>query len=100
MNGIHIKLTEAQKTALETAGVFEEPLDEDDRVLALAIQGEYLVTNEPQKLAGLMYELSNAADDHAEQRAPCDDATLRRAYRADCQVFLRLARKLMCQVQL
>jgi hypothetical protein len=91
---VRIKLSAAQLQALETAGVFEEPLDADDETLAAAIQGHELVTREPDQIGWLIVALSDGADDYAEQRCPCPTAELRRLYRGDCQTFLRLARKL------
>jgi hypothetical protein len=105
MSQIRIKLTDAQLLALDTAGAFEEPLDERDEVLAAAIQLDYLVTDEPKKLACIILELSNEADDRAENRNYDFnhlDAGDRRMYRTDRDVFSRLARKLdrRAQVQL
>jgi len=97
MSQIRIKLTDAQLVALGTAGAFEEPLDERDEVLAAAIQLDYLVSDEPEKLACIIWELSNEADDRAANRNYDFnhlDAAGRRMYRTDRDVFSRLARKL------
>lgn len=91
---IRINLSPAQLLALETAGTFEEPLDEDDEILRAAIRGRQLVTRDRHQIARLVFDLSNRADDYAQKRGPRTDADQRRMYRADCQTFLRLARKL------
>ena len=67
MSDIRIKLTAAQLLALETAGVFEEPLDEDDAWLSAAIQEGYLLTGDPQRLSGMLRNMSSNADDYAEK---------------------------------
>lgn len=56
-----IKLTDAQFTALETAGVFEQPLDDDDAFLQSAIVGRRIQTGE--RVARLICNLSNDCDD-------------------------------------
>jgi hypothetical protein len=94
-----ISLSPAQLLALETAGVFEEPLDEDDEILRAAIRDDQLVTRDPHQIARLVYQLSDGADDYARKRGPRTDAHQRRMYRADCQTFLRLARKLSALAQ-
>lgn len=97
MSRVSIKLTEAQLTALDTAGAFEEPLDESDVILAAALQ-DYgtLTTDDPDRLANIIGELSNAADDQGDRdgRNRDPDPFMRKAYRADCQVFHRLACRL------
>jgi hypothetical protein len=90
MMDIRIKLTSAQILVLETAGVFEEPLDEDDKWLSAAVQDGYLVTGDPQRLWRMLRNLSSNADDYACKRGPRLDADARRMYRYDRDVLSRL----------
>ena len=97
MSRFSMKLTEAQLTALDTAGAFEEPLDADDETLAAALK-DYgtLTTDDPDRLANIIGELSNGADDRGDRdgRNRDPDPFMRQAYRTDCQVFHRLAVRL------
>lgn len=96
-----MKLTDAQITALDTAGAFEEPLDADDELLAaaLATPGR-LETDDPATIARIIGDLSNGADArgsgvYGNGRGGADPVVeLRAAYRHDCQVFLRLASRI------
>jgi hypothetical protein len=91
---LRIKLSNAQLAALDTAGAFEEPLDERDNVLTAAIHGNYLVTSDPSTLSRIIRDLGNEADDRAENRNYDFNhlsASERRMYRTDRDVFCRLA---------
>jgi len=96
-----MKLTEAQITALDTAGAFEEPIDDADELLgaALATPGR-LETDDPEAIARIIDELSNAADVrgsgvYGNGKGGADpNVELRAAYRKDCQVFMRLSKRL------
>lgn len=98
---VSIKLTSAQITALDTAGAFEDPLDAADEMLAAALSTPgRLETDDPASIANIISYLSNGADArgsgiYGNGKGGVDPVVeLRQAYRQDCQVFMRLARKI------
>ena len=86
------KLTDAQMTALETAGIFDCPHGDDEIALFNAISGNRLTTDDPEYMACIVCDLSNRADELAEiefrgtDRAPM--------YRKDARVLANLMTKL------
>ena len=90
---IDIKLTTAQLDALEIAGAFEEPIDEDGEFLAASISDGRIATTDPARMFSILMDLGNGADDFCEGRAPCDDAILKRMYKSHRDIFYRLAQK-------
>ncbi len=92
---IDLKLTTAQLDALEIAGAFEEPIDEDDEFLAASISDGRIVTTDPTRLSSILLDLGNGADDFCEGRAPCDEPVLKRMYKSHRDIFYRLAKKML-----
>ena len=87
-----IKLTDAQMTALETAGIFECPHGDDEIALCNAIgDGGKLATDDPDYIACIVCELSNQADELAGMT---DDAERRAMYRKDSRVLTNLMIKI------
>ena len=86
------KLTEAQMTALETAGIFDCPHGDDEIALFNAIDGSKLVTDDPEYMACIVCDLSNHADELAEIEFRGDDRAA--MYRKDSRVLANLMAKL------
>jgi hypothetical protein len=90
---VRIKLSASQLDALEIAGAFEEPMDEDDALLLGSVRGSELVTSSPATLARIICDLGNGADACCEDGI-CDDTVLRRGYRRDRASLQLLSHKL------
>lgn len=106
MSRVSIKLTEAQITALDTAGAFEEPFDAADEILLASLKTRVrLETDDPEAIARIIDNLCNGADTlgsgvYGNGKGGADpNVELRAAYRNDCQVFMRLSRRIRRSVR-
>jgi hypothetical protein len=85
----NVTVTEAQMTALETAGIFECAESEAEVAIAAALNGNKLRFADPAQMAGYVCEISNHADDLAE-RDFRDCPERRSMYAKDARVLCNL----------
>lgn len=58
-----VRLTDAQITALESAGIFEEPMTESEVCLVSSIRGRYIFfNNNVEQIARIICDISNDLD--------------------------------------
>lgn len=87
-----VKLTEAQMTALASAGIFDIPEGDDELFLAACVNDGRLTLSDPSRLAGIINDLSNAAD---AMVADLTDAEQKSWARKDSRVLSNLYGKLL-----
>ena len=88
-----IKITEAQITALETAGIFECPVGDDEIALNSAISGNRMIFEDASEMSRIVCDVSNRADELAETEF-CGVPELRAMYAKDSRVLGNLMMKL------
>jgi hypothetical protein len=87
-----IKLTDAQLTALQTAGVLDCPHGDDEIALFNAVKGNRLTVDDAEYMACIVCDLSNRADELGEIEFRHDERG--KMYRHDARVLTNLMRKL------